>query len=92
VVVPATALALIPDELSAVDAAPLLCAGVTTYNALRESGARPAISSRSSASAASAISASSLLPRWVFVPSLPHVVPIRSRSCASSARISTWTA
>jgi D-arabinose 1-dehydrogenase-like Zn-dependent alcohol dehydrogenase len=40
-VVPADALALIPDELSAVDAAPLLCAGVTTFNALRESGARP---------------------------------------------------
>ena len=38
---PADALALIPDELSPVDAAPLLCAGVTTYNALRESGARP---------------------------------------------------
>jgi alcohol dehydrogenase/propanol-preferring alcohol dehydrogenase len=40
-VCPADALALIPDELSPVDAAPLLCAGVTTYNALRESGARP---------------------------------------------------
>jgi D-arabinose 1-dehydrogenase-like Zn-dependent alcohol dehydrogenase len=40
VIVPADALALIPDELSPVDAAPLLCAGVTTYNALRESGAR----------------------------------------------------
>jgi len=40
-IAPADALALIPDELSAVDAAPLLCAGVTTYNALRESGARP---------------------------------------------------
>jgi D-arabinose 1-dehydrogenase-like Zn-dependent alcohol dehydrogenase len=40
-VAPADALALIPEELSAVDAAPLLCAGVTTYNALRESGARP---------------------------------------------------
>ncbi len=39
-VAPADALALIPDELSAVDAAPLLCAGVTTYHALRESGAR----------------------------------------------------
>lgn len=38
---PADALALIPDELSAVEAAPLLCAGVTTFNALRESGARP---------------------------------------------------
>src|ERR1700679_2412591 len=40
-IAPADALALIPEELSAVDAAPLLCAGVTTYNALRESGARP---------------------------------------------------
>jgi alcohol dehydrogenase len=40
-IAPADALALIPDELSPMDAAPLLCAGVTTYNALRESGARP---------------------------------------------------
>jgi D-arabinose 1-dehydrogenase-like Zn-dependent alcohol dehydrogenase len=39
-VAPADALARIPDELSAVEAAPLLCAGVTTFNALRESGAR----------------------------------------------------
>ncbi len=38
---PAEALALIPDELSATEAAPLLCAGVTTFHALRESGARP---------------------------------------------------
>jgi D-arabinose 1-dehydrogenase-like Zn-dependent alcohol dehydrogenase len=34
------ALALIPDELSATEAAPLMCAGITTYNALRNSGAR----------------------------------------------------
>jgi len=40
-VAPADALALIPDDLSVAEAAPLLCAGVTTYNALRESGARP---------------------------------------------------
>ena len=40
-VAPADALALSPEELSPVDAAPLLCAGVTTFNALRESGARP---------------------------------------------------
>lgn len=37
----AEALALIPDELSAEDAAPLMCAGITTYNSLRHSGARP---------------------------------------------------
>lgn len=40
-VAPAEALARIPDDLTAVDAAPLLCAGITTFNALRESVARP---------------------------------------------------
>jgi D-arabinose 1-dehydrogenase-like Zn-dependent alcohol dehydrogenase len=30
-----------PDSLNAAEAAPLLCAGITTYNALRHSGARP---------------------------------------------------
>jgi len=34
-------LVAIPDELASADAAPLLCAGNTTFNALRESGARP---------------------------------------------------
>jgi len=37
---PAGALALIPEGLSAVDAGPLMCAGVTTFNPLRNSGAR----------------------------------------------------
>jgi D-arabinose 1-dehydrogenase-like Zn-dependent alcohol dehydrogenase len=41
VVAPANALALIPEDLAEVDAAPLMCAGVTTYNSLRNSGARP---------------------------------------------------
>lgn len=40
-IVPATALAAVPDSLSAEDAAPLMCAGLTTFNALRNSGARP---------------------------------------------------
>ena len=39
--VPSEALAAIPDDLAAADAAPLLCAGVTTYNALRNTEARP---------------------------------------------------
>jgi D-arabinose 1-dehydrogenase-like Zn-dependent alcohol dehydrogenase len=34
------ALAQIPDSLSSAEAAPLLCAGITTFNALRNSGAR----------------------------------------------------
>ncbi|MBA3722181.1 MAG: alcohol dehydrogenase catalytic domain-containing protein [Parachlamydiaceae bacterium] len=38
-VAPVDALAIIPDELSAVEAGPLMCAGITTYNALRNSGA-----------------------------------------------------
>lgn len=38
---PANALALIPDDLSFVEAGPLMCAGVTTYNSMRNSGTRP---------------------------------------------------
>jgi D-arabinose 1-dehydrogenase-like Zn-dependent alcohol dehydrogenase len=37
----AEALARVPEELSPVEAAPLMCAGITTYNCLRNSGARP---------------------------------------------------
>jgi len=40
-IAPDSAVARVPDELSAVEAAPLMCAGVTTFNALRNSGARP---------------------------------------------------
>lgn len=39
-IAPKEALALIPEELSAIEAAPLLCAGITTFNALRNSPAR----------------------------------------------------
>lgn len=39
-VFPADALAAIPDELGATEAAPLLCAGVTTFNGLRRTRAR----------------------------------------------------
>lgn len=39
-VAPASAVALVPDDLSPVDVAPLMCAGVTTFNSLRNSGAR----------------------------------------------------
>jgi D-arabinose 1-dehydrogenase-like Zn-dependent alcohol dehydrogenase len=38
---PVESLAHIPDELAPEEAAPLMCAGVTTFNALRNSGARP---------------------------------------------------
>lgn len=40
VIAPANALALIPEDLADLDAAPLMCAGVTTFNSLRHSGAQ----------------------------------------------------
>jgi D-arabinose 1-dehydrogenase-like Zn-dependent alcohol dehydrogenase len=40
-VAPVEALTAIPESLSDIEAAPLLCAGITTYNALRHSGAMP---------------------------------------------------
>lgn len=40
-VVPQESMAAIPEELEAAEAAPLLCAGITTFNSLRHSGARP---------------------------------------------------
>jgi D-arabinose 1-dehydrogenase-like Zn-dependent alcohol dehydrogenase len=40
-IAPFEALASVPEELKSEDAAPLLCAGITTFNALRHSGAGP---------------------------------------------------
>ncbi|MFC4908659.1 alcohol dehydrogenase catalytic domain-containing protein [Actinomadura gamaensis] len=40
-VAPQAALAAVPDALAFEEAAPLMCAGLTTFNALRHSGARP---------------------------------------------------
>jgi D-arabinose 1-dehydrogenase-like Zn-dependent alcohol dehydrogenase len=40
-VAPVEALTALPESLSDTEAAPLLCAGITTYNALRHSGAMP---------------------------------------------------
>jgi D-arabinose 1-dehydrogenase-like Zn-dependent alcohol dehydrogenase len=40
VLVPFEGLALIPDDLSPIEAGPLMCAGITTFNSLRNSGAR----------------------------------------------------
>jgi D-arabinose 1-dehydrogenase-like Zn-dependent alcohol dehydrogenase len=40
-IAPANSLARVPDDLSSVEGAPLMCAGITTFNALRNSNARP---------------------------------------------------
>ena len=41
IVAPAMALAAVPESLASVEAGPLLCAGLTTFNAIRNSGAKP---------------------------------------------------
>ena len=38
-IAPAESIALVPEALSAIEAAPLMCAGITTFNCLRNSGA-----------------------------------------------------
>src|SRR5919112_692872 len=40
-IAPPEALVHIPDDISTIEAAPMMCAGITTFNALRNSGARP---------------------------------------------------
>jgi D-arabinose 1-dehydrogenase-like Zn-dependent alcohol dehydrogenase len=40
VVIPAEAVALMPDDLDAAEAAPLMCAGITVFNAMRNAGMR----------------------------------------------------
>src|SRR5258706_11587999 len=60
----ARAIASIPDELGSMEAAPLLCAGITTYNALRNAGLRGGDLVAVQASAASGISAFSLRGAW----------------------------
>ena len=77
VVVPKAALASIPDDLSAEDAAPLLCAGITTFNALRERRATRATWSPCSASVASATSGSSSPGAWASRPSRSPAAPTR---------------
>ncbi len=83
-IAPADGLARIPDALTFAHAAPLLCAGVTTFNSLRHANATGAISSPSKASAASATSGSSLPTNSASAspPSLAARIKRNSR-CAS---------
>ena len=63
----ANAVVSLPESLNAVDAAPLLCAGVTTYNALRNAPLRSGDLGQCRVLAASVISAFSLPGGWVSV-------------------------
>ena len=65
VIAPVEALAHIPDVLRPEEVAPLMCAGITTFNALRHSGAGRATSWVSRGSADSGIWESSLRPNLV---------------------------
>ena len=70
--------AAIPDSLKSVDAAPLLCAGITTFNALRIAARGLRTPSRSWAWAAWAIWECSLPQRWVSIPLPSLAEPIKS--------------
>jgi len=58
-------LILIPDELNDIEGAPLLCAGTTTYDALRNSGARPG-------DVVAIQGVGGLIPYWAKDPSIGH--------------------
>ena len=89
---PSEAVARIPDELDAADAGPLLCAGVTTYNALRNSGARAGRHRRGAGHRRPRPPrASSTRRGWASAPSRSRAAPTRRSSRASSARTSTST-
>src|ERR1700747_1853771 len=89
---PADALAAIPDQLSAVDAAPLLCAGVTTFNAPGHSGAMPGDVVAVLVSAASAISECSSQTSSAFAPWRSPAAPIRRRCRGTWVRTTSSTA
>src|SRR5689334_7200441 len=91
-VAPAMALARVPAQLPTPDAAPLMCAGVTTFNALRNSVPGRATSSRSSAWAGSATWASSTRRGWGSAPPRSPGVRTRRRSPGRSTRRTTSTA
>jgi len=90
-VAPREALARIPDELPVADAGPLLCAGITTYNALRKSGARAGDLVAVLALAGSDISAFNMPRRWDSTPWPLRGGRTRNNWRASSARAITLT-
>jgi D-arabinose 1-dehydrogenase-like Zn-dependent alcohol dehydrogenase len=90
-IAPTSALALMPAELPPVEAAPLMCAGLTTFNALRNSGALPGDVVAVLGLGGSATSGSSTPRRWAVTRSALHAARTRNRSLASWARQRTST-
>ena len=82
-VAPARALALIPEGLGAIEAGPPLCAGITAYNALRNSGARAGgLVAILGVDRLGHLRCSSLLA-WAFAPSPSRVAATRPTLRAS---------
>jgi D-arabinose 1-dehydrogenase-like Zn-dependent alcohol dehydrogenase len=77
-VAPAEAVAALPDDLPAADC-PLLCAGITVFNARRNAGVRSGELVAFRASVAWAISEFNTRARWVFAPSRSAAVRIENR-------------
>src|SRR5213075_718085 len=91
-IAPASAVARFPDDLSPVDSAPLLCAGITTFNALRIPARVRAMWSRCLDSAGWGIWECNTPRSAVSKPSPSRAARTKSRSPGSSARQSTSAA
>ena len=72
------ALAVIPDEISPIDAGPLMCAGITTFNSMRNSGARAGDTVAVLGIGGLVISPSNSHRRWAFVRSRSRAARTRS--------------
>ena len=91
-IAPIEALASIPDELDAAAAAPLLCAGITTFNALRNSGARPGDIVAIQGIGGLGHLAVQFAAAWASTPSPSPAARTRRSSRSISARIAISTA
>jgi D-arabinose 1-dehydrogenase-like Zn-dependent alcohol dehydrogenase len=89
-VAPAEAVAALPDDLPAAEAAPLLCAGITVFNSLRNSGARAGDLVAVQGIGGWDTSGFSTRGRWVSAPLPSAVAKTNSRWPRSWAHMSTW--
>ena len=87
-----SAVAHVPDDLDAVESAPLLCAGVTTFNALRHSGAGPGDLVAVHGVGGLGISVSSSRRGRAFAPSPSIAAATRRSSRENSAQATISTA
>lgn len=87
----AEAVAAMPDDLPAAEAAPLMCAGITVFNSLRNSGARPGDTVAVQGMAAWDILEFSMPARWASGPSPSAAAKTKKRLPGSWGLTTTWT-